>query len=454
MKILWGVVAGVLILGSRSGAEPTLEERIRELERVSPALADVPGTRLEASFKDGLHVRTTDGLLDFRIGGHAIAHGIFHQHGELYGTDTLTIKEAQLVLHGRVLDQWYLHVAADLTPGADSRLYEGWVEFDAWGIAKIRAGEFKVPYSPEALEPTVWQDFPENSLADLHAPGRDLGVLIHSELFDGIFDYSLGITNGRLQDGGDNNSDKDFTGYFGISPLAWTGWDWLRGFRIGLGGTTGRHEGFPDELPIQPEVPASGSEVQTNRAGKSPGFQTVREDGRRQRATADLALSIGPVDFNTQISRFKTGLRSNSGRSDYRSWGNRWQVGFWVFGYRNTGQRPTIDKPLFLGGPGGLQLAARYSTGTLDDDFIERAGFAGTDHVREYSLAVNWYPNSHVRISLMLSDIRYSRRGIPVGEPLPPQAPNPGAPPVPGNDRFPHHTDEEKVLTLRVQVEF
>ena len=56
------------------------------------------------------------------------------------------------------------------------------------------------------------------------APGRDTGVLVHGVLFDGIFDYSLGITNGRLQDGGDNNSDKDFTGYFGISPQTFYRW--------------------------------------------------------------------------------------------------------------------------------------------------------------------------------------------------------------------------------------
>lgn len=455
MKGLWGSLAGVLAMGSGLSAEPPLEERIRELElKSAPRVAvEVPGSRLGVAFKDGLHLRTTAGELDFRIGGHVIVHGTFHHHGEEYGVDTVTTKELQLVLHGRVLDQWYVHVAADLAPDAGGTLYEGWVEFDAWGIAKIRAGEFKVPYSLEALEPTQWQDFPENSLADLHAPARDLGVLVHSELFGGILDYSIGITNGNGPGGLDDNSDKDFSGYFGVSPLAWTGWDWLRRFRIGLGGTTGRHEGPADELPIQPMVPASGSEIQTDRAGKSAGFDTVREDGRRQRASADLALSIGPIDFNTQISRFKTGLRSTSGRSDYRSWANRWQLGFWVFGYRNTGERPTIEKPLFAGGPGGLQIVARYSTGTLDDDFIKRAGFAGTDHVREYSLAVNWYPNSHVRVSLMLSDIRYSRQGIPVGDPLPP-APGRGGSPVPGNDRFARHIDDEKVLILRVQVDF
>lgn len=440
----------LLGIAAAARAESPLEERIRALEIRTPA---APGTGLGVSFKDGLHVRAAGNDLDFRIGGHVVAHGIFHQHGERHGTDTLVVREAQLELDGRVFERFSLHAAVDLAPGVAGRLFEGYAEFNAWDVVRLRAGLFLVPYSPEALEPLIWQDFPENGLTDLHAPFRDMGVLAYSTLFDGILDFSLGVTNGNGADGADDNGDKDVVGYFGVSPLAWTGWDWLRGFRIGFGGTTGRHEALPDRMPVPAVMPQSGSEIQTGRAGKLPGDQVVREDGRRTRATADLSLSLGPVDFGTQISRFKTGLRSDGHRSDYRSWANRWQLGFWIFGYRNTGQRPTIENPLFAGGPGGLQVAARYSTGTFDDDFIRRGGFAGAETAREYSLAVNWYPNPHVRVSLMLSEIRYSRRGIPVGEPLPPQAGR-GAASVPGNDRWAHHTDREKILLLRVQVDF
>jgi phosphate-selective porin OprO/OprP len=452
------LAAALLISGSARAEDKGLEARVKALEESlgNPGPVVEPGgSAMSLDFKDGFHLRTGDGKIDFTAGGDVIVHGTFYQHGESRGIDTLTTKEAQVVLEGRMFDRWTLHVSAELRPGAVG-LYEGYAEFDAWGLAKLRAGQFLLPYSEEAFEYVKWQDFPENSLVDLHAPGRDIGFMAYSALFSGVLDYAVGVYNGNGPVGSDDNSDKEVAGSVGVSPLAWANLDFLRHFRIGVSATSGRHKGRPDELPLFPAVPSSGSEVQTNRAGKLPGFPVVREDGRRQRGSAELALSIGPVDFNTQISCFTTGLDAEGSGSRYRSWGNRWSLGFWIGGSRDSGCRPKVDHSLFDGGIGAFQLVARYSTLTLDNDFINRDGFAGTDHVREFAGGVNWYPNPRVRISVMLTDIRYSRQGIPVGDPLPAPPVNPGGTPVltPGNDRFSRFIDDEKVLLFRVQIEF
>ncbi|MCE9583165.1 MAG: OprO/OprP family phosphate-selective porin [Planctomycetes bacterium] len=446
------LAAALLVSGSARAEDKGLEARVKALEeRLGGAgtVAETGGVPISLAYDDGLHFRSGDGKLDFTLNGDLITHGTFYQHGEARGKDTFTIKEAQVTLEGKMFERWLVHVGMELRPGAEA-LYEGYVEFDVWGLAKLRAGQFLLPYSEEAFEYVKWQDMPENSLVDLHAPGRDIGIMAYSELFSGVLDYSVGVYNGNGPLGSDDNSDKEVAATLGVSPLAWVKLDWLRHFHIGVAATSGRHTGNANELPLPPLVPASGSEVQTGSAGMSPGFTPVREDGRRQRASADLALTVGPVEFNTQISNFTTGLDSDGSRSRYRSWGNRWSLGFWLGGSRDSGHRPTVDHPLFDGGPGAFQFVARYSTLTMDDDYLKRAGFAGTERVREFAVCANWYPNSHVRVSVMLTDVKYSRRGIPVGDPLPLT----GTPGVSGNDRFARLIDDEKVLIVRVQVDF
>jgi len=464
MKRGWMLVALLLPGAGSVRAEDDLETRIRDLEirgEAAAAPASAPaGPGLSLVFDRGFRLRAGE-IADIRIGGHVIAHAAFYSQSEDEQPDTFRMKEAHLILEATFWKRWELYVEPDLQPG-NSALFQGWAEFNGWDLVRVRAGVMRVPYSEETLEPTPWQDFPENSLTELSAPARDIGLLVHGLLFEGIFDYAVGVFNGNGFDNGrDENSGKDVAGYLGISPFRTTGWDWLRRFRLGFSGTDGRHRGAADQLPIEVKVPASQSDFQTNRMGKVPGFDVVTEDGTRQRASGELSVGIGPFELATEYSLFRTMVEAGGDRSAYRSYANHWSVGFWLGGSRDAGKRPKIDSSLFFGGVGAIQLVARYSKIKTDDVFVDRGGFAGTNSVREYSVGVNWYPNDYVRISLMFTDIRYGGDWIPVGEAEVPKGPvrGPNAAPLPysgsgGNAVFAHHIDEEKVLLVRLQVDF
>ena len=459
------VLAVVLSAGSAHAQDAHLEQRIRDLEIRSEKLPSPPepipegGLGLDVWFKDGLHIATSDGAVDLRIGGYVIHHSAFRiRNGERYGADTFEIEEAHLEVHAKLWKRWEVFVAPNLLPGS-AGLHDGWVEFNGWDLVRVRAGQFRVPHSQESREPTLWQDFPEDSLLVPQAPERDLGVMVHGLLFDGICDYAVGIFNGNgsddLADNGDENSDKDVVGYLGISPFATTGWDLLRHFRLGFGATDGRQNKVPDETPFELESPAAGRLYTDNAIVKRAAAPQVVVDGERRRYVGEMALGLGPFDLKTEYAYSTHEIEIGGDDDIFRSFGNNWSVGWWFGGTRASGNRPKVNKGLFDGGYGALQVVARYSKMHTSNEYVLDGGFGGTNHVREWAAGVNWYPTSFVRISVMYQNVEYGDDGVPVESVSaggPKRGPGMGGG-GPGTEASKSVTEED-LLIIRVQIEF
>ncbi|MBI2923503.1 MAG: hypothetical protein HYY18_20805 [Planctomycetes bacterium] len=465
MRRLIPLAAVMLAAGSSRAQDTDLEKRIRDLEIRSEKLPSPSEPVPEASlgldvwFKDGLHLATSDGAIDLRIGGYLIHHSSFRiRKGERYGADTFEIEEAHLEVHAKLWKHWEVFVAPNLLPGGGG-LHDGWVEFNGWDLVRVRAGQFRVPHSQESREPTLWQDFPEDSLLVPQAPDRDLGVMVHGLLFDGICDYAVGVFNGNgssdVSGNRDENSDKDVVGYFGVSPFATAGWDLVRYFRVGIGATDGRQDKPDDETPFEMESPAAGRLYTDDSIVKNAAAPPVSVEGERRRYVGELALGLGPFDLKTEYAYSTHEIEIGEDGDVFRSFGNNWSVGWWFGGTRAAGNRPKVHKGLFDGGYGALQIVARYSKMHTSKEYLLDGGFGGTNHVREWAVGLNWYPTSFVRISAMYQNVKYGDDGVPV-EAVPAGGPMRG-PGMggggPGTDASKSVTEED-LLIFRVQIEF
>ncbi|KAF0246809.1 MAG: hypothetical protein FD180_339 [Planctomycetota bacterium] len=442
MRLLtWPAAAlAVLLAASQAPAQTgSLEDRVKALEMKSEEKAKpAGGDAVGAYFDDGLRLKTDNGSFEGRIGAFAIVHYTsFPRFNEGDGyTENFSIREAAVDLYGRLWGAWEAYVRARVGPGGTD-LYYGWVEFNKWDCLKVRAGLFKEPYSRERLEDVRWMDMNEDSILSIMTPGRDLGLMVHGSPFDGIVNYAVGVFNGNGV-GGDENSDKDIAARVALRPGAKMESDIIKHLSIGGSLTWGNAEN-DNQTPFDFESPGTGTVW--NGVPTGGAAANWENNNTVQRLGADLSWNWGPLSLKSEMTAWKNKVEFNDvDHETFRAKAWYAQVGFWILGStRLDNHRPDIKKPLFgeKGGFGDIQLIGRYASLRMSDTYEEHAGLAGSKNVTEWSLGVNYYPNAHVRVSLMYVNYRYdredSRRLLTANG---------------------HRLDREDALIVRAQVDF
>ncbi len=121
--------------------------------------------------------------------------------------------------------------------GGSSSIQDAYGEIKYWPQARFRAGKFKVPASLERLQSGADLLFVERSIANGLAPNRDVGFQLAGDFWDGILSYQVGVFNGTI-DGGSNDNDvsseKEFAGRIFSEPAKKSGIPGLAGLGLGV----------------------------------------------------------------------------------------------------------------------------------------------------------------------------------------------------------------------------
>jgi hypothetical protein len=204
------------------------------------------------------------------------------------------------------------------------------VEFNRWDGLKIRAGLFKEPISMETMEDTRWWDFLENSVAYMHDPLQDTGLMIHGS-FEHL-SYAVGVFNGNGPSARDENSDKDVAARVQITPsTAIAGLLGIeRGFHghIGLSATHGRQR-RDNVTPFPFQEPATDTDFHV------PTGPVDFEVEDLTRARADLALLVNPIEIKAEFSRHASDVDFAGDHRRFRSTAWYVQAGVWIGGSRD-----------------------------------------------------------------------------------------------------------------------
>ncbi len=134
-------------------------------------------------------------------------------------------------------------LAGDLTPKLDYKfqaelssfkLLDAYFNYKPFDELKIKAGQFKVPFTIENTDYTptkmILMDHPmvldrlvgsSEKIGDatLKSTGRELGIDIHGAIFKGILNYDLAIFNGAGLNTTDNNKSKDVVARLKLTPV-------------------------------------------------------------------------------------------------------------------------------------------------------------------------------------------------------------------------------------------
>ena len=185
------------------------------------------------------------------------------------------LRLARLALDGRIANDWYWKVQMQIngntsTLGSSPRLVDLFAEWQKYKFARIKAGQFKRPFTFENPMHPITQGFMSYSqnvskLAGFsdrtgeHASnGRDIGVQLQGDLIKDasgreLLHYQVGVFNGEGINKKDADNRKDIIGGIWVMPI--------KGMRIGAFGWTGSRMMAPTYTAYEAQLDATGAPV-------------------------------------------------------------------------------------------------------------------------------------------------------------------------------------------------
>ena len=321
-----------------------------------------------------------------------------------------TFRRARVGVQGRIYDDLEYDLDAELRD-KDHPWRNVYLNYRRFQAAEVRVGRFKVPFGREQLETVFEIDFLERSLINSTlTPTRSTGLMVAGELAEGVVEYRTGI----FRDDGDSSR---FEAVF-IET------DRFEDVRAGEGSWGGRIVVRPWERSrgrlrrLEAGAGITLTDMDTGLFGPEgrtlSGYtfsEPVYVNGRRTRLGVDGAWAVGPFGVQAEYIRLQD-QRNGQGLGDV-DLPDAVAQGWYVSGSWNlTGERATQEntprRPLFRGGIGALELAARIEAlrfGSVDT--AGEAPFANPraanileNRDRIVSLGLNWYPNRWGRVML------------------------------------------------------
>ncbi|HTU99147.1 MAG TPA: porin [Luteitalea sp.] len=287
--------------------------------------------------------------------------------------------------------------------------------------AEIQAGHFRLPFSIDQDIGATNRDFTSRSLiARQLAPGRDPGVMVHGRPVRPI-EYEVGV----FSRDGRNARTRNETKVTGGRTVAW---------RVVAQPWRSRKHGLEDlEFGVartHSDVPLGLPALRGETVLESVFFDSDTPVlGARQRTGLQMRWRPGPFSMMSEYIRVTTrrdGQEIEGGDlSPLRAHG--WYLsGTWaVTGERKARGLSSPRRPVFRGGPGAIELAARIeritfgSTGTSEAPSTgPRAEVVLPNGDRAATLGVNWYLNRYVKVQ---ANVVRERLDDPLRGPLPSQ---------------------------------
>lgn len=409
-----------LDLETPGGAGPkSIEERVDELEqkqRISDRLRELGQQREEQRAKeapvvgadqDGFFLRSASGKFELRFRGYGQVQGRFFlgDKDQAGVENSLSIRRVRPIFEGRLYRYVTFKVMPDFQQGR-VLLFDGYLGFDYWSAAQLRAGKFKPSVGLEMWQSAADLLFVERGLTANLVPNRDIGAMVYGHLFNKRLDYKVGIFNGAGDnnphsgtgsgsdtDGGndfDTNNDKDYVISLLAQPFRSTQMEWLEGLQVGVAGTWGRDSGNSPRGFLR--TPSMGrNDIRFFRY-----LTGVAITGDRWRVVPQVYYAWGPFSLLGEYVWNSQDLRALGGQEE-RITNRAWQV---AMSYVLTGEAASFNgvKPWRLFNPaqgawGAVEVAARYGEVLIDQDAFPLFAdpTASARKARVWTVGINWH---------------------------------------------------------------
>jgi len=392
-------------------------ERQRELDQENAANAAKTQPRLTVG-ASGVTFNSAD--TNFVIGLHGILQvdsRTFPADGGIKGNDGFILRRARPILSGTVFRDFDFMFVPDFG-GSVVQIQDAYVNYRYRPELQLQAGKFKSPVGLENLQSDPVTSFNERSLVTDLVPNRDVGAMLHGDLFSGAVSYAAGIFNGSPDYNGtttnaDYDDNKAFAGRVFFQPWKSSDTAALRGLGFGLGGSY--------------EVDRAATNTAT---GLTPGYTTdgqqkffsyssgVFANGTHWRLSPQAYYYYGPFGLlgeyaisDQQVTRQAVGAPPVAS-ADLQN--IAWEIsGGWVLTGENAAYNGVTPNHPFDPGNGqwgAWQIVARYAELDVDKDaFPTFASYTSSaSSAKAWAVGLNWYLNRNLRVNTSFSRTIFS----------------------------------------------
>lgn len=325
--------------------------------------------------------------------------------------NTFVLQRIRPMAHVRVWRYFHALITPDFGNGVINQspsqnqsvvqIPDGFGEWDYFSALRIRLGKFKSPIGLEMLQGIQNLSFMERSLTRNLLPNRDIGAMVWGTFWRGALEYQVGVFNGApnanfYQDTKASSSSKTMETRVFSRPFVDHSLEWLRGFGVGVGMSTGSVDNISGQENMQTETLSYtffnyGSQVQG--------------DGNRFRLAPQVAWYYKRAGLLGEYVSSTQHLKNGNG-PDRRTTNNAWmaQMSFLLtddtatYGHVEPRQPFNWSKKQW----GAWELAARFAQINLDPDnyaFNLADPTVNVLRAKSTSIGLNWYLNSNVRMT-------------------------------------------------------
>ena len=337
------------------------------------------------------------------------------------GNDSLLLRRARPMLQGTVFRDFDFMFVPDFGGSGAPQIYDAYLNYRYSPGLQLQAGKFKTPVGFEVLQADRDLFFNERALPSDLAPNRDLGFMLHGDLFGETVSYAAGVFNGVGDAQNSSNvsvqDDKSFAGRLFIQPFKTSSLAALEGLGFGLGASYQSLQATNTaDLPAKNGFATVGQQAFF---AYSPTNRAVVADGVHWRLSPQVWYASGPFDVLGEyiISDQGVSLAGSGPRVSAPLNNTAWQI---AAGWVITGEKAAFDGILprrpfdpRRGRWGAWQVLARYSELDLDPAAFEHFSDSATSarSAREWSVGLNWYLNGNVRLLTSFSHTDFEGGG-------------------------------------------
>jgi phosphate-selective porin OprO/OprP len=434
----WAVAALALLLAAAplraqdkpeapDGEKPKAVEEKPNVAEEKPKEEKPKASPPATASAEGFVIQSEGGDFRLQVRGYAQLDGRFFP-GDAAGIalDTFVLRRVRPIVQGTVGKYFDFNITPDFGAGT-TVLQDAYLDVRYTPKFRVRLGKFKSPVGLERLQSAAATTFVERAFPTALVPNRDVGIMLHGELAEGVVAYAMALLDGA-PDGGsvdlDLNDSKDLAGRVFLSPFK-KGTSALKDLGFGIAGTTGKQTGA---------LPAYRSGGQLSIITLLTG---ITFDGTRKRYSPQLSFYSGPFGLLAEYAQSDSKVKKADG-TRVSLVGKAWQATGTVAltGEKASyaGVRPTKSFDPAKGQWGALELAARVNGIELGNQAVEAGLIDPTKSVRKafaWAAGLTWSLNRNVK--QLLDYERTSFTGGAAG----------------GKDR-----DPESAIFMRTQISF
>jgi phosphate-selective porin OprO and OprP len=412
-----------------------LDQKVKVLEREKELEQEATEAKAKAAPKisigsNGFNLSSAKGDFAVQLKGvlQVDSRSYFDNPG-VVSNEGFLLRRARPILQGTVFQDFDFLFVPDFAPSTPT-IFDAYLNYRYSPALQFQTGKFKVPIGLEQLQADRDILFNERALATDLVPNRDVGFMMHGDLFGGFVSYAGGILNGTSD--GANSSNVNFSeslayeGRLFLQPFKRSSAAALQGLGFGVSGgyetmSTTNTAGLPSTTGGT--LPGYFTDGQQQFFAYNPGGgAVVFASDQHWRLSPQAYYYYGPFGLmgeyviSDQFVR-RAGVAPFAS-ADLQNTG--WEVSAsWVLTGEDAafagGVVPRLPFNPAKGHWGALQLVGRYAELNVDpaafplfSDPVTSARSAAA-----WSVGLNWYMNRNVMIKLDYSHTTFTGGGGP-----------------------------------------